>query len=396
MSKIYLCGHTGSANRGCEAILHSSSDLLHPLGFADVTAFTFDSQYDKKLGLNNQLELVDYPKRAFLTRAFSAVSQQFFKNGVIGKKSLYTPLFRVIGADDVIFNVGGDTYCYGTPYISYALNELAEKHHIPNVFWGCSVDETVLLDKAMQRDLNRYAYVFVRESLSEDILKQVIRDQTKIVKVCDPAFHLAINTVELPRNFIPGNTLGINISPMVLSDVSNSEEPIYQNIHQLISFVLNQTDMNVCLIPHVYDYEKATEDIAVLSRVYCCYQNDSRVSFVNQDISCTQLKYIISHCRFFIGARTHATIAAYSTGVPTIALSYSVKSRGIAKDLFGTETGYAVNWKDLKYPAQLTELFRDILMDQEFKIRERYQAVLPGYKQTILDGLQRMKQELGM
>ena len=56
---------------------------------------------------------------------------------------------------------------------------------------------------------------------------------------------------------------------------------------------------------------------------------------------------IISKCRFFVVARTHATIAAYSTGVPTIVISYSVKSRGIARDLFGDEKGYAVSWKSL-------------------------------------------------
>ncbi len=50
-----------------------------------------------------------------------------------------------------------------------------------------------------------------------------------------------------------------------------------------------------------------------------------------------ELKGYISRCRAFVGARTHSTIAAYSTGVPTLAIGYSVKARGIAKDLFGTE-----------------------------------------------------------
>ena len=44
-----------------------------------------------------------------------------------------------------------------------------------------------------------------------------------------------------------------------------------------------------------------------------------------------------SRCRSFIGARTHSTIAALSTGVPTIAIAYSQKARGIFRDLFGNE-----------------------------------------------------------
>ena len=41
----------------------------------------------------------------------------------------------------------------------------------------------------------------------------------------------------------------------------------------------------------------------------------------------------ISKCRFFLGARTHAMISAYSVCVPSIALGYSIKSKGISKDL---------------------------------------------------------------
>ena len=54
-------------------------------------------------------------------------------------------------------------------------------------------------------------------------------------------------------------------------------------------------------------------------------------------LTAPQYKGYIARMRFFIGARTHATIAAYSNCVPTLVLGYSVKSKGIAKDLFGEE-----------------------------------------------------------
>ena len=52
-------------------------------------------------------------------------------------------------------------------------------------------------------------------------------------------------------------------------------------------------------------------------------------------MNATQIKYLLSQCRYFIGARTHATIGALSTGVPTISIAYSVKAKGLNKDLFG-------------------------------------------------------------
>ncbi|MFR4670990.1 MAG: hypothetical protein ACLT69_14285 [Intestinibacter bartlettii] len=53
------------------------------------------------------------------------------------------------------------------------------------------------------------------------------------------------------------------------------------------------------------------------------------------------IKGYISRCRLY-RARTHATIAAYSTCVPTLVIGYSVKAKGIAKDIFGTYENYVL------------------------------------------------------
>ena len=160
---------------------------------------------------------------------------------------------------------------------------------------------------------------------------------------------------------------------------------MYQNVYTLIEYIINQTDMNICLIPHVYNIENNLQDIAVLKRIYSRYSDTNRVSIVDSELSCTELKYIISQCRFFIGARTHATIAAYSTGVPTIALSYSVKSLGIAQDLFGKQEGYVIRHKNITDENELKNAFINTLLSNENAIRERYKKILPEYKQSIID-----------
>lgn len=48
-----------------------------------------------------------------------------------------------------------------------------------------------------------------------------------------------------------------------------------------------------------------------------------------EDAPCGDLKGYISRCRFLVAARTHASIAAYSTGVPALVAGYSVKARGL-------------------------------------------------------------------
>src|SRR3546814_7153574 len=59
------------------------------------------------------------------------------------------------------------------------------------------------------------------------------------------------------------------------------------------------------------------------------------VTIMPSTFNASQIKGVIANLRFFIGARTHATIAGMSSTVPTISISYSIKARGINRDLFG-------------------------------------------------------------
>ena len=97
-----------------------------------------------------------------------------------------------------------------------------------------------------------------------------------------------------------------------------------------------------------------------------------------QDQNCTQLKDIISHCEAFVGARTHATIAAYSTCVPTLVVGYSVKARGIAKDLFGTDENYVLPVQGLKEETDLWNSFQWVYQRRD-DIQKHLQEMMPDY-----------------
>ena len=97
-----------------------------------------------------------------------------------------------------------------------------------------------------------------------------------------------------------------------------------------------------------------------------------------EDHDCQQLKGYIASCRLFIGARTHATIAAYSSCVPTLVVGYSVKARGIAKDLFGTEEQYVLPVQKLQEPEELLQAFRWLLQNEDMQ-RNHLTEIMPGY-----------------
>src|SRR5690606_24264463 len=104
-----------------------------------------------------------------------------------------------------------------------------------------------------------------------------------------------------------------------------------------------------------------------------CDDLGSRITMIPRTFNAAQIKAVISRLRFFIGARTHSTIAALSSGVPTISIAYSVKARGINRDIFGDE------WMVVPTPqlscASLTTAF-DQLVEREEEVRARLNVAI--------------------
>ncbi len=383
MSRIYLCGHTGSRNRGCDAIIRSTAGILKQLNMG-VSAMTFREDQDRLVGLDRCVTLIPYPKKPLPVRAAGLLRRKLTGDSVFGKRYFYKELIRKVSEGDILFNVGGDTYCYGKPNLSYALNEMAQEKGIDTVFWGCSLDKGLLDDPQMLADVNRYRWIVARETMSYEMFVSRVADPSRVLLACDPAFALQPEEVPLPENFLPKQTLGLNISPLVFADSQDDSDIMYRNLYCLIDHVLASSDLHICLIPHVYHAEENLEDIRILRHIRRKYADNPRISLVEQEYSSAQLKYIISQCRFFIGARTHSMIAAYSSGVPALALSYSQKSLGIAKDLFGTTEGYAISWRQFREDGQLLDAFEQ-LRSRETELLSLYERLLPEYRARIFE-----------
>jgi len=80
----------------------------------------------------------------------------------------------------------------------------------------------------------------------------------------------------------------------------------------------------------------------------------------------------------FIGGRTHAVISAYSTCVPAIAIGYSIKSRGIAKDLALSEK-LVVDSKIIRKVGYLLDSLK-YMIENENNIREHLKEIIPEYR----------------
>ena len=217
--------------------------------------------------------------------------------------------------------------------------------------------------------------IVARENISYRVLKNI---NSRTVLLPDPAFQLDKKELPLPEGFIEDNTIGINLSPLIAEYAD--ENLIVQNYKRLIQYIIDTTDYNIAFIPHVV--KEKNDDRVILMKLYQEFKNFNRAVLI-EDCNCEELKGYIARCRMFIGARTHATIAAYSTCVPTLVVGYSVKAIGIARELFDTDENYVIPVQKFESDDDLVKAFR-WLQNKESEIRVYLKNMMPEYKNRIL------------
>lgn len=366
---IALYYHGGSANHGCEAIVRSTCKILN----RSITLFSANPAEEKKYGVDQIVkvgeDIYKPTNRNSLKYLNSVLYSKIYRSDYKFIKYGHKEFLDSISKDDICISIGGDNYCYaGTDKLGF-YNRMLHEKGAKTVLWGCSIEPSVLTEEVIE-DLKKYDLITVRESLSyEGLWNAGIREN--VLMCSDPAFQLGMTVCDIPAGYEGKKSVGINVSPLV-AECGNL---VLENYEELIRYILRNTEYNVLLIPHVVKPE--TDDRQILSVLFDKFAETRRITQID-DHNCMELKYIISQCRMFIGARTHATIAAYSTGVPTLVAGYSVKARGIAKDIFGTDQNYVLPVQDFTRNEDLTEAFR-WLCENEQHIRKYLKDKMPEY-----------------
>ena len=358
--KYVLYNHVGSGNHGCEALVRSIFKLFNNKEIVLLSEapteeqnYSINDLIEVRPALNNKIK---WTKKAFAYWKLKVDHNYFYMDTLP-----YLDAISKLSKDDLLFSIGGDIYCYDNYPKYILLHKYAKKFVNKTVLLGCSIEPDLLNDIKLLNDLRAYDLITARESITYNSLKKAGLEN--VIYCPDTAFVLDKKEISLPTEFQIGNTIGLNISPLVLNKSTNADL-ILENYRVLIQHILDNTDKSVALIPHVK--WKDNDDSIPLSLLYQEFGKDKRVILL-PDMKAEEIKYCISCCKAFIGARTHATIAAYSTCVPTIVLGYSVKSRGIAKDLFGTTEHYVVSYDEI--------LDNSVLLHEYLWLEKRHNAI---------------------
>jgi polysaccharide pyruvyl transferase WcaK-like protein len=363
--KYILPYHLGSGNRGCEGICLGISKIFN-LSNKELVLYNMSQEEyidDCNLGIDKVGEL--HFKGTFIFEIVRFICKVINKIGFDKPYRLLLSNYYLSNADsgDVILMTGGDIYCYEGGYIlpSYIVNA-ANKRNIKTVLYCASLEEKYLTDIVV-KGLKQYDVIITRESLSKDILD---RKGIPNVMIPDPAFSLKCIPVELPGYFNEKPVVGINISPYTDLAVNFAV-----NLKNLIDYIKKQ-GMEVCFIPHVF--WKGQDDRDSMKRIATLVGDE--VHFLDtKKMNYLQIRYVISKCAFFIGGRTHSVISAYCSHVPCLALGYSIKSRGIAKDI-GMPDFTVINSKEL--------CNSDVLLNSFIALQKNRETIMEVYSSLDL------------
>ncbi len=373
--KIVFYTHAGSGNHGCEAIVNTLCGMLK----TEVALVTNSKKEDEKYSVNGMCELIQ--ERKFSDHKLAHILYYIYRKITKDKESFILYRYHeVFGKkrSPLAISIGGDNYCYDMMLNDLFLaNSAFNRAGTATMLVGCSIEPELLNRKEISEDLAKYKMIIARESITYEALASHYKNaggSPDILCYPDPAFTLKEKRLPLPEGFLEGKTVGINISPLVM-DCEGKEGILLSSYKRLIEHIIGTTDMQVALIPHVV-WDRNNDRIPI-EELYRTYAHTKRVIKI-EDGTCEELKGYISRCRMFIGARTHATIAAYSSCVPTLVAGYSVKAKGIAKDLFGTYDNYVLPVQQLENEEALIDAFQWML-DYEEEIRKHLKEVIPGY-----------------
>jgi polysaccharide pyruvyl transferase WcaK-like protein len=394
---IYLTGQSNFGNRGCEALVRSTvATLRAQLRDVRFLVPSLDIPRDSAQwpqANNSGVRFVPAP----------SVPSNYLQRGRLcrfmpmAQSRAWPPLRNLphleeyLRESDAVISIGGDNYSldYGLTSLFFfvGIAERALELGKKVALWGASVGPfsgQPRVQALMCKHLSRLHMISVRESHSLDYLRSIgVTDN--VVSVTDSAFVLGRQAVALDR-FWPattsGGVLGLNVSPLIEKVYARAGQPgsVKEVTAAFIESVLAETDMSVLLVPHVaaLDGARFNNDELYMAEIARMVRDHSgRLAVVPSGMNACQLKDIIAHCRFFVGARTHATIAALSSTVPTVSIAYSVKARGINRDLFGHED-HVLPTPKLSVDA-LNNCVRQLIADED-AIRQKLISRMPHWQ----------------
>lgn len=251
-------------------------------------------------------------------------------------------IIRLFWNCDFILDIGqGDSFAdiYGAR--RYAM--IDKIHKIARLFRKpyCLMPQTIgpfnnekIKCKAVKSIENAYS-VMARDEQSFNYVKEIAPKQKQVSQYIDVAFFMPYQKINQDNHFIH---VGLNVSALLWNGgyTRNNQFGLIDDykivIRTVVDYFLSLSNVKVHLVPHVVLQERGIEnDYEVSYELWREYDNPNLL-LAPFALGPIEIKSYIAGLDFFMGARMHATIGAFSSGVPVVPMAYSRKFNGLFED----------------------------------------------------------------
>lgn len=397
MKRFYLSGQNNFGNRGCEALVRSTLELLKAeFGDVEVLVPSYRPDLDSRQWPDAEkngcrfVRAMPYPTELkFWGRARRILP--FIKYLSLPHYDLPKDIESDIASCDALLVIGGDniTLDYGIESLIWHVRfaQYAQRMGKKMMVWGASIGPFAaepVIEKFVADFLRRADCVTVRETISQKYLAD-IGVQKNVSLVADGAFVMTPQRVDTATFWPAGaeqGVLGFNISPLIqkFRPAGERRKVLQQEVAEFIKGTLESSPTSILLLPHVDPLDGVAEnsDTHYMREILSMTGSfDGRIRLAPDNLNAAQLKFVLSQCTYFIGARTHATIGAMSCLVPTVSIAYSIKAKGLNRDLLGNED--LVLETPLVNSASLTKYYR-YLIDNKVQIASLLAQRIPEWR----------------
>jgi polysaccharide pyruvyl transferase WcaK-like protein len=308
------------------------------------------------------------------------------------------------GADAVLDITGGDSFTdlYGERrFRGGAISKrLATEHSgglvfLPQTYGPFRAETTRRQAAELVRGA---AAAWARDAASFDVLRGLLGDAFDPSRHrcgVDVAFRLGAEEPRRPLDpelsrwlATPRDTpvVGLNVSGLTFNRPAEASRDFgfradYRTlVARFVRRLLGETPARLVLVPHVLTpsgHFESDRDACEAVRGAVESAHRGRVA-VAPDLDATEVKWLIARTDWFCGTRMHATIAALSSGVPTAALAYSAKTRGVFETCGQGE--HVADLRELDTDAAAEVLWRSWFSRRD--TAQRLAAALPPVLET--------------
>lgn len=353
MRKLAITNMTGARNRGCQALVDSILLGLEESITADdisVDLYTRDTDFDRHHFSDRVDKVRPYGRR--MTDDWSPVTQRnlFWLMNMLPRQLPIAPSMRRLSEVDLIIATGGDVFT--SDYGDFTTHARVLQLGPPVALLAQTIGPFTRAAETFFRDsIENLAFCTVRETESLEYLKDIVPD-LHVAQTADVAFLLPATSPEISRYILEvehhfpvdrRRLIALSVSSGILTFRDGIDGDAY--VREVAAFVnmLNDDGFSVILVPHVQERAQQNNDMVACRAVLnACADPTVNLLLSMPTLTASDYKGIIGLCEALVGARTHATIASLSQGIPTVAIAYSRKAWGIMCDYYGPELGKAL------------------------------------------------------